>query len=232
MAIIRLQKYLADSGIASRRKSEQLILVGLIKVNSKIITELGSKVDTEKDKVEYQNKILEPKGKLIYIMLNKPAGYVTSLEHEGKKTILDLVKIKERVFPVGRLDELSQGLLILTNDGDLAFKLTHPKFEHEKEYIVETITKPTEQDLKSLAEGIIIDGKRTSPAKIKKLNENKFSIIIHEGRNRQIRKMCAERNIKIKSLKRIRIGPLKLSNVSEGQWRYLTAEEVKRLKYV
>lgn len=231
MAIIRLQKYLADSGIASRRKSEELIQVGLIKVNSKIVTELGTKIDSEKDKVEYQNKILKPKSKLIYIMLNKPAGYVTSLSHEGKKTVLDLIKIKERIFPVGRLDELSQGLLILTNDGDLTYKLTHPKFEHEKEYIVETITKPTEQDLESLEEGIIIDGKRTSPAKVKKLNENKFSIIIHEGRNRQIRNMCAERNIKIKSLKRIRIGSLTLGNLAEGKWRYLTSKEIKNLTY-
>ncbi len=231
MAIIRLQKYLADCGVASRRNSEKLIETGVIKVNNKIITEHGFKVDTEKDKVEYNNKTLKPESKLIYIMLNKPAGYVTSLDHEGKKIVLELVKIKERVFPVGRLDKESQGLLIMTNDGDLTYHLTHPKFEHEKEYIVETLTKPTENDLKSLAEGIVIDGKRTSPAKVKSLSENSFSIIIHEGRNRQIRKMCAERYIKIKSLKRIRIGPLNLGNLEEGQWRYLTEDEVRKLKY-
>ena len=231
MAIIRLQKYLADCGVASRRNSEKLIETGVIKVNNKIITEHGFKVDTEKDKVEYNNKTLKPESKLIYIMLNKPAGYVTSLDHEGKKIVLELVKIKERVFPVGRLDKESQGLLIMTNDGDLTYHLTHPKFEHEKEYIVETLTKPTENDLKSLAEGIVIDGKRTSPAKVKSLSENSFSIIIHEGRNRQIRKMFAERYIKIKSLKRIRIGPLNLGNLEEGQWRYLTEDEVRKLKY-
>lgn len=230
MAIIRLQKHLADCGIASRRNSEKLIVEGLVKVNGKIITELGSKVDNEKDIVEYQNKVIKPQNKLVYILLNKPAGYVTSLKHEGKKTILDLVKVKERVFPVGRLDEYSEGLLIMTNDGDLAYRLTHPKFEHEKEYLAELFNSATAEQIKELSHGIVIEGQRTWPAKIKKISEHSFSITIHEGRNRQVRRMCLALGLKIKSLRRVRIGSLILGSLGAGKWRYLGEDEIRKLK--
>lgn len=230
MTILRLQKYLADSGIASRRKSEELIKKGLVQVNGKITTELGTKIDSEKDKIFYNNKEIKPISNLLYLMLNKPKGFVTSMKHRNKRTVKDLVKIQERVFPVGRLDEYSQGLLLLTNDGDMAYKLTHPKFEHEKEYIVQTTTEITDEQLKQLEQGIIIAEQKTYPAKVTRNSKNEFNIIIHEGRNRQIRKMCESLELSVKFLKRIRIGPIKLSNVAEGQWRYLTAEELTKLK--
>jgi len=231
MAIIRLQKYLADCGIASRRKSEELIQKGLVKVNDKVTTELGTKIDSEKDKVVFNNKEIKPYNKLLYVMLNKPVGYVTSMEHKGKRTVRELVKqIKERIFPVGRLDEFSQGLLLLTNDGDMAYKLTHPKFEHEKEYLVQVTSEIFDNQIKQMEEGIDLEGQMTYPAKVKRNSKNEFQIIIHEGRNRQIRKMCEFLGLTVKMLKRIRIGPIKLCNVSEGQWRYLTAEELEKLK--
>lgn len=229
MPTIRLQKYLADCGIASRRKSEELIQAGLVKVNGTITTQLGTKIDTEKDKVEYQNKTIKPESKFIYIMLNKQAHYVTSLSHKGKKTILDLIDIKERIFPVGRLDELSEGLLILTNDGDFAYKLTHPKFEHEKEYIVELFYPITNTQITQLEKGIVLEGVKTYPTKVKQINEKTFSITVHEGRNRQIRRMCLALNLKIKALKRVRVGDLLIGNLKPGSWRHLTEEEVGKL---
>lgn len=231
MVLLRLQKYLADSGVASRRKCEELIQKGLIQVNNKVITELGTKIDTEKDKVIYNNKEIKQNHNFIYILLNKPIKYVTSMDQKGKRTVKDLIKpIKERIFPIGRLDEYSQGLLLLTNDGDLAYKLTHPKFEHEKEYIVQTTTEITDEQLKQLEQGIEIGGEKTWPAKIKRNSKNEFNIIIHEGRNRQIRKMCESLNLIVKMLKRIRIGPIILKGIAEGQWRYLTSEELQKLK--
>lgn len=231
MVILRLQKYLADCGIASRRKCEELIQKGLVKVNEIVTTELGTKIDSEKDKIEYNNKEIKPKNKFIYIMLNKPIRYVTSMDQKGKRTVKELTKqIKERIFPVGRLDEYSQGLLLMTNDGDMAYKLTHPKFEHEKEYIVQVTSEITCQQIKQLETGIEIEGEKTWPAKIKRNSKNEFNIIIHEGRNRQIRKMCEELGLTVKMLKRIRIGPIILKNLAEGQWRYLTGEELNKLK--
>lgn len=231
MTILRLQKFLANSGIASRRKSEEYIQKGLVKVNDKIITELGTKIDTDKDKIEFNNKLIKPPEKLIYLMLNKPIGYVTSMSQKRKRTVKQLIRpVKERVFPIGRLDEYSEGLLLFTNDGDLAFKLTHPKFEHEKEYLVQTTTEVTDKQLKQLEQGIIIDDQKTYPAKTKRLDKNKFSIIIHEGRNRQIRKMCESLELTITKLKRIRIGPIILKNLAQGQFRHLTKEELEKLK--
>jgi len=241
MPEIRLQKYLAQAGIASRRQSERLIVEGKIKVNGEVITELGSKINSEKDKVEVDGKIVKPE-KFVYIILNKPIGVLSTCRKskEKGKTILDLVKIKERLYPVGRLDKNSSGLLFLTNDGDLALKLTHPRYEHEKEYEVEIDKGLSSEDLKKLSQGIIIEGKKTLPTKIfakggsafggKKIKSKKFKMILREGRKRQIRKMCDALGYQIKNLRRIRMGNLSLGGLPVGKWRELNSKEINSLK--
>jgi pseudouridine synthase len=231
--LIRLQKYLADKGVASRRKCEEFISDGLVKVNGKVVTELGTKVDPETDLVEYNEKKIESiKSDYIYIMLNKPVGYITSLKQTDSSSplVTDLLKkIKERVYPVGRLDKDSSGLLLLTNDGDFAYKLMHPSFEKEKEYIVTTEQTVTRTMIERFQNGIMIEGKKTSPAKVKRLELTKISIVLSEGRNRQIRKMLQKVGNTVVSLQRIRINDLSLGNLKEGEYRFLTKAEVKDL---
>lgn len=196
---MRLQKYLADCGIASRRKSEELILQGKVMVNGKIVNELGTKIDTENDEVKYLGKVVKPQNdEKIYILLNKPIGYVTTLTDQfDRPTVLDLVKVNKRIVPVGRLDMFTSGALILTNDGDFVFKVTHPKHEINKTYTVTVIGKITNDEVEKLRAGVEIDdGYVTKPAKVKILkideekNQSRLAITIHEGRNRQVRKMC------------------------------------------
>lgn len=231
MAKIRLQKYLSQAGIASRRQSERLIVEGRVKINGKIKNTLGSTVDPQKDKVEIFGKIVRPE-KFVYIMLNKPVGVLSTCKKDKEKghTILDLVKSEERLYPVGRLDKNSSGLLLLTNDGDLALKLTHPRYEHEKEYEVKIDKNLSKEDLKKLSQGIIIEGKKTLPAKIRKISSKKFKMILREGRKRQIRKMCDALGYQIKNLQRIRMGNLNLGELSVGQWRKLSNKEIDKLK--
>jgi pseudouridine synthase len=231
--LIRLQKYLADKGVASRRKCEEFITDGLVKVNGKVVTELGTKVDPDKDVVEVNEKKIESiKSDYIYIMLNKPVGYITSLKQTDSESplVTDLLKkIKERVYPVGRLDKDSSGLLLLTNDGDFAYKLMHPSFEKEKEYIVTTEETVTRTMIERFQNGIMIEGKKTSPAKVKRIELTKISIVLSEGRNRQIRKMLQKVGNTVVSLQRIRINDLSLGNLKEGEYRFLTKAEVKDL---
>ena len=233
---IRLQKYLALSGIASRRKSEELIINGKVKVNGKTVTELGTKVNPNKDKVEYNGKIVKISGEHIYILLNKPIDYVTTVDDQfGRKSVLDLVKVKTRIVPVGRLDMYTSGALILTNDGDFVYKITHPKHEVPKTYVVTIKGIPTIDELNKLEKGIDIGGFITSKAKVKILktdeekNISRLEITIHEGKNRQIRKMCEAINKKVLALHRAKIGNIGVKDLELGKWRYLTKKEVEEL---
>ncbi|WP_102400812.1 pseudouridine synthase [Haloimpatiens massiliensis] len=231
----RLQKYMARCGVASRRKCEEFITNGEVKVNDQVVTELGFKVDDCTDKVIYKGEILKPEEEKIYIMLNKPAGYITSVKDEkGRKTVLDLVKTKERIYPIGRLDYDTSGLILLTNDGDVYNKLIHPREEIDKLY--EAIIKgiPNKMEIDKFCNGVDIGGYITSEAKItildKKTGKSKVHIIIHEGKNRQVRKMCDVIGHPVMNLKRKSIGKLGLGDLQEGKWRYLTEEELKYIK--
>lgn len=235
----RLQKYLAECGVASRRKCEEIILSGKVKVNGQVVIELGTKVISGKDKVEIDGKeiLLEKK---VYILLNKPVGYVTTVSDEKERpTVMELLDgVKEKVVPVGRLDMFTSGLLLLSNDGEFIYKVTHPKHETTKTYIVKTRGVPTEKDLEKLRVGIKIEDYTTSPAKVELLlkdNTNDISRIwiqIHEGRNRQVRKMCEAIGLSVIALKREGVGDLTCEGVERGKWRYLTDEEVKNIMNV
>lgn len=233
--MIRLQKFLSNCGVCSRRQAEQHILEGNISVNGKVVTQLGFKINENKDKVYFKNSIVNFEHKKIYIMLNKPKYCVTTVKEQfNRKTVLDYINIKERVVPVGRLDYDTSGLLILTNDGDLTYKLTHPKHNINKVYIAKVYGVPTKEKLVTFEKGIIIDDYKTAPSKIDLLEKDgKFSILkisITEGRNRQVRKMCEKIGHKVISLKRIAIEKLHIGNLKIGEYRYLTKEEICYLK--
>ena len=232
----RLQKFLANAGIASRRKCEELILNGKVEVNGEIVTELGTKV-SDKDTVKYNGKIVKPEEEKVYILLNKPIGYVTTAKDQfNRETVLDLVKINKRIVPVGRLDMYTSGALILTNDGEFVNMLTHPKNEVNKTYNVTVKGNITKEDVENLQNGIEIDdGYITKPAKVKilKIDEEKnisrIQITIHEGKNRQVRKMCEAINKKVLALHRSKIGNIEVNNLKVGNWRYLTNKEIENL---
>ena len=232
----RLQKFLANAGIASRRKCEELILDGKIEVNGLVVTELGTKV-SEKDIVKYNGKIVKPEEEKVYILLNKPIGYVTTAKDQfNRDTVLDLVKINKRVVPVGRLDMYTSGALILTNDGEFVNMLTHPRNEVNKTYNVTLKGFVENEDIQKLQNGVEIDdGYITKPAKVKilKIDEEKkisrIQITIHEGRNRQVRKMCEAINKKVLALHRSSIENIDLKNLKIGEWRYLTNKEIDNL---
>lgn len=227
---IRLQKFLADQGVASRRKAEQFILDGRVEVNGKVVTELGSKVSPGKDIVEFDGKLIKQEKTFVTFMLNKPAGYVcTTRNFENEKNVLKLIKSSVRVYPVGRLDKDTTGLLLLTNDGDLAQRLTHPKYEKEKEYEVEVNLDLTPEFLKALAAGVHLDQVRTLPAKVRKLGDKRFTIILKEGKNRQIREMCSELGFRVVELIRKRVNKLELGRLPLGQSKVLTAQDLKKL---
>lgn len=228
---IRLQKYLADCGIASRRRAEVFILQGKVKVNGKVVKKLGTKVGPE-DKVEFNGKVVKPKREKVYIMLNKPVGYLSTVKKgkEKGKTVLDLVDAPWRVFPVGRLDKDSSGLLILTNDGDLALKLTHPRYQKEKEYEVEVNKPITKNFINSMRRGVSLSGKKTVRAKVEQIGLKKFKIILKEGRKRQIRRMCEKLGYEVEKLHRTRINELSLGDLKSGKFRRLNEKEIGLLK--
>lgn len=229
---MRLQKFLAHAGICSRRKAEAHIIDGRVMVNDIIITELGTQVDPEKDKVSFDNSLVSmPKADqgLIYIAVNKPRGVVTTCSQKNVKIILDLVPVKERIYPVGRLDKDSIGLVLLTNDGELHNRLSHPSHDHEKEYLVTTVHPIGNGPLKTMAAGMVIEGERTRKASVERVSKNGFKIILKQGRNRQIRKMVAKVGNKVDMLRRVRMANINLGNLKEGKWRYLTNQEVKTL---
>lgn len=224
--------------MASRRKSEEFIIQGRVKVNGKIVTEIGTKIDDEKDIVEFDNKKIEVDNKdHIYVLLNKPIGYVTTAKDQfGRDTVMDLVKVGKRIVPVGRLDMYTSGALILTDDGDFVYKITHPKHEITKTYAVTLKGIIKKEEISQLEEGVIIDENyKTRPANVKILkidkenNQSRILITIHEGKNRQVRKMCNAINKKVLALHRSKIGNIDVKNIELGKWRYLTKNEVKEL---
>lgn len=237
---MRINKYIALCGVASRRKAEELIIQGRVKVNDKVITELSYKVDDKNDIVKVDDKLIKTEEKLIYIILNKPEGYITTVKDQfDRPSVLDLVSdIKERVYPIGRLDYETSGLLILTNDGDLTYKLTHPKHEIDKTYIARVKGKLTKEEIQSFKNGLKIEDYTTTPAKLKviKYDEQRdlslLEIKIHEGKNRQVRKMCKAINHPVLRLRRSAMGKIKIGDCEIGKYRYLTEDEIKYLKNI
>jgi 23S rRNA pseudouridine2605 synthase len=229
MSLMRLQKFLSNAGICSRRKGEEYIKAGFIRVNNTVVTELGTKIDPIFDTVEFKGEIVKPKNDLVYIAINKPKGYVTSCSQPGEKIVLDLIDIPQRVYPIGRLDKDSTGLLILTNDGDLHHRLLHPSFDHEKEYDVTVLNPITNGALTTIAGGMPLMGTKTRPAKITRISSRRFRIVLKEGKNRQIRRMVRKVGNQVTRLKRLRISEIRLKRLEEGTWRYLTEKEIKSL---
>ena len=236
---VRLQKYLAASGVASRRKSEELILGGKVSVNGKKVTELGTKIDPEKDEIKYNGKLIKNDNQsFVYVLLNKPIGYVsTVVDQFDRETVLDLINIPgRRLVPVGRLDMYTSGALMLTDGGDFVYKVTHPKHEIEKTYTVTVIGIVNNEDVQKLRDGVIIDEEyKTKPAKVRILktdeikNQSRLEITIHEGKNRQVRKMCEAIEKKVIALHRSKIGNVKVNDMKIGTWRYLKPEEIKSI---
>jgi 23S rRNA pseudouridine2605 synthase len=232
----RLQKIIAAAGITSRRAAEELIAEGRVRLNGKVVTELGTKADASKDHIKVDGKLINPKQPPTYIMLNKPVGFVTTMsDPEGRPTVQDLLKgVKVRVYPVGRLDYNTEGLLLLTNDGDFAHLITHPKHEFPKTYLAKVKGVVDDNFLSELERGIYLDDGKTAPAKIKKVRKEAanswLEITIHEGRKRQVRRMFDRVGHSVIKLKRIRTGNLSLGDLPEGAYRFLTPIEVKGLR--
>lgn len=237
----RLQKLLAQAGIASRRRAEEMIVAGRVRVNGKVVNELGAQADPEQDTILVDNQPISVENKAYYI-LNKPRGYISDRDDTAEnKTALDLVPDGRRLFAAGRLDLMSEGMLLLTNDGELANRLTHPRYEHEKEYTALVYGTPDEQVIERLERGILYEGNWLRADHAERAGKNQsfgeagrdetwLRIILHEGKKRQIRHMCAALGHPVKRLIRVRIGPLKLGNLKIGEWRKLTREEVEKLK--
>ena len=233
-AKVRLQKYMAEAGIASRRKSEELIAAGKVRVNGKV-AEIGDKINPRTDKVTVSGKKVVKSKKQVYIMLHKPRGFITTMHDEmDRKCVAELIAdVPERVYPVGRLDRESEGLLLLTNDGEFANALTHPSKHVPKTYRVTVRPDVTKEQLESFENGIEIDGKMTLPAEVRVLDKQAgrvvLEVVIYEGRNRQIRKMCESLGLEVARLKRTKIGSLKLGMLKPGEYRYLHEEEIHGL---
>jgi len=235
---MRINKYIASCGIASRRKAEEIILQKRVSVNGKVVEELSFNIDENDDIVEIDGVQIGLDEKEVYIVLNKPEGYITTVKDQfDRPSVLDLVgDIKERIYPIGRLDYETSGLLILTNDGDLTYKLTHPKHEVDKTYMAIVKGIPTIDEMKNFEEGLYIEDYKTAPAKIrivKKDEEKNYAICeikIHEGRNRQVRKMCRAIEHPVLRLRRVAMGKITLKETKVGEYRHLSTEEVEYLK--
>ncbi len=223
---MRLQKFLADAGIASRRQAEKLIADRKIMVNNKIVTKPGTTVDPSNDQIIYNNKVITLSSNKIYIALHKPVGYVSSSSSEQGKSVLDLVKVKERVYPVGRLDKDSSGLIILSNDGELTNKITHPKFGHDKEYFLVLDQDLKSEDIKKLEKGITMQGKKIKGIKVAMAKNKSARFILQEGVNRQIRRMLGKLGYTAIKLKRVRIGKLELQDLKPGQWKKINKSDI------
>ena len=233
--MVRLNKFLAQAGIASRREADRLITQGRVSVNGEVILTLGHKIDGKKDRVEVDGRKIKKEETSVYLMLNKPPGYLVSLKDPlGRPTIKDLLpSLKSRVFSIGRLDYESEGLLLLTNHGELAFRLTHPRFQIKKVYQVEVKGEPDSSRLSRLEKGIVLDGKKTAPAKIRTRAVSSkggcLRIEIHEGRKREVRRMLEAVGLQVRGLQRIKFDGLSLGKLKRGKWRYLTPREVETL---
>lgn len=238
MEIIRLQKFLSNAGVCSRRKAEEYILEGKVKVNGEIVYELGMKIDPLQDEVLFNGKTVKLENDKVYILLNKPIGYVTTVKEQfGRQTVIDLLKgVKQKVLPVGRLDMYTSGAIILTNDGDFIYQVTHPKYEIEKTYQVTVKGIVTNEDVEKLKNGVQIEDYISGKAKVKilKIDQDKkisrIQITIHEGKNREVRKMCMAIGKNVIALHRSKIEDIDVKNLKLGEWRYLSKEEVLRLK--
>lgn len=236
MEEVRLQKFLANQGVCSRRKAEEYIGQGLIKVNGVVVTELGTKINPETDEVIFKSRKIGKTDKKVYILLNKPIGYVTTTKDQfGRDTVLDLIKVEEKVLPVGRLDMYTSGALILTNDGEFIYKVTHPKYEIEKTYNVTLKGAITKKEISKLEDGVEIENYISGKAKVKILKIDKekdisrIEITIHEGKNREVRKMCAAIGRKVLALHRSKIENIDVKKLKLGEWRYLTDKEISKL---
>lgn len=236
MEEVRLQKFLANQGVCSRRKAEEYIGQGLIKVNGVVVTELGTKINPETDEVIFKSRKIGKTDKKVYILLNKPIGYVTTTKDQfGRDTVLDLIKVEEKVLPVGRLDMYTSGALILTNDGEFIYKVTHPKYEIEKTYNVTLKGAITKEEISKLEDGVEIENYISGKAKVKILKIDKekdisrIEITIHEGKNREVRKMCAAIGRKVLALHRSKIQNINVKDLKLGEWRYLTDKEISKL---
>lgn len=231
----RLQKILSQAGIASRREAETFITAGRVAVNGTVVTELGAKADPAKDAITFDGKPVKPATKKVYVLLNKPAGYMTTMKDpEGRPIVSDLVKgVGERVFPVGRLDYNTEGLLLLTNDGAWANSLAHPRHEVDKEYLVRVQGGVSPDQVRHLASGVDLEEATTAPCTARIVQESEknswLSITIHEGRYRQVRRMCEAVGLSVVRLKRVRYGSLDLGELKPGQYRLLTPREAKLL---
>ncbi|MCX6561445.1 MAG: pseudouridine synthase [Candidatus Aminicenantes bacterium] len=234
--ILRLNRYLSMQGVASRREADRLIGEGRVQINGRTVEDLGVKVDDEKDRITLNGRAVKPGRVLVYLALNKPAGYlVTRDDPEGRPTVMSLLpKMREAVFPIGRLDLDSEGLLLLTNDGDLAYRLTHPRFEIKKIYSVEVDGEMTDESAARLEKGIRLDGRRTAPGRVRVLRRNvRQSVVlveIHEGRKREVRRMMETVGHRVRSLKRVEFAGLTLAALPRGQCRPLKRAEVRSLR--
>ena len=226
---MRLQKFLSHAGVCSRRQGEKRILSGRVRVNRSVVTELGVRVDPDSDIVEIDGKVVKLLTAPTYIAMNKPRGIVTSCDHPGERTVMELIDIPVRVYPVGRLDKDSTGLLLLTNDGRLHHQLSHPSFDHEKSYIVSVAKPISTGSLKKMASGLPLMGGTTRPAKVERVSSRKFKIVLKEGKNRQIRRMVRKVGHKVTELKRIRVSNICIGSLKPGEWRFLSEKEKKGL---
>jgi pseudouridine synthase len=229
MVLIRLQKFLSEAGVCSRREGERHILAGEVSVNGKVITALGTKVNPDTDVVHFKGIPVSRLVRHVYVMLNKPEGYVTSCKHRGEPVVTDLVDLPQRLIPVGRLDKDSTGLLLLTNDGRIHHRLSHPSYDHEKEYDVTVQWPIDDAALAAMETGMSLSGVMTRPAKVVRLSAKRFHIVLMEGKNRQIRRMVKKVGNRVVGLNRIRVADLKLGRLVRGRWRHLTAGETRRL---
>jgi 23S rRNA pseudouridine2605 synthase len=233
----RLQKVLARAGVASRRKAEELIQQGRVTVNGRVVTRLGTKVDPARDEIRVDGQRVQPAASRVYIMLNKPRGVLSTMEDDrGRRSLGDLVPVPVRLYPVGRLDVTSEGLILLTDDGELANLLTHPRYEHSKEYLVLINGLPSDKALEAWRRGVVLDGEPTAPARVEVLKRQAGSavlrIVMHEGRKRQIRRIASLLGHPVQELTRVRLGPLQLGPLEPGQWRYLTSREINELEKI
>lgn len=237
MALVRVSKFLSNLGIASRRSIEKLIDAGKVSINGQVIREQGIKIDPDKDRVMIENKIVKNDSLLVYFWINKPVGIISAASsRSGETTVVDLVGTTRRIFPVGRLDKDSQGLLLLTNDGELTHRLTHPKYHIDKTYHVSVRGTVTDKKLDKLRQGVQLSEGRTAPAEISRLDKDMgtdytwLSFVIHEGKNRQIRRMCEKVNLTVVDLIRVAVGPIHLTGLKPGNWRYASQQEIQSLK--
>lgn len=229
MAQVRLQKFLADAGVCSRRHAEEAIRAGQVAVNGETVTVMGVKVDPDRDRVSFRGKEVRAAAGRVTVALHKPKGVISSCSHRGQKVVTDLVDLPARLYPVGRLDKDSRGLLLLTNDGDLHLTLSHPRFDHEKEYRVTLAHPVSDGDLAALARGVLLEDGPTRRARVSRISDTSFSIVLKEGRNRQIRRMAKAIGNRATDIFRVRVGCVRLGKLPPGAWRTLTPDEEKEL---